>query len=665
MKGEYRCTFEPLTIKRMTLRNRIVMPPMGSNFAKKDGTMGAEHRRYYEQRAKGGVGLIIVENACVDYPMGSNGTTQLRLDEDGYVPSLARLVDDVHQWGAAIAIQINHAGASAMASRIGGQPVSASNIPNRPGGEVPRPLSAHELRRIAIAYGLAARRAKMAGFDAVELHAGHSYLLSQFISPTTNDRTDEFGGSPENRARFARMCLAEVRAQVGSDFPISLRISADEFCEGGNTLDDTLEYLPYLDEYVDLYNVSAGLNVSNHRQVDVGSWPDGWRSYLARPVKERFGKPCMVTGNFRDPDAVESTLASGDADLIGMGRGLIADPDWLRKVHDGRLGDIRPCISCNIGCAYNRLVANRPIKCTVNPDVIGNGEGRMRRRVSCVTNVVVVGGGTSGLEAACVAAEAGCTTFLFEKAASLGGMASRVAKLPTKRRLAFFPDYLQRRAKRLHNLHVFVGVEATCERIAPLNPDLIVNATGSEPATPPIPGLAEALASGAVYTVVDLLDHVDAYPADMEGARVAIVGTGGVGLDIAEFFAPRGAQVVLVGADATIGRGLDPMTINAAREMIASHAVEVRSGVGLSAVKGNAFILDGGSGEETVAFDYGFVALGMRPSNPLLTDLRHAFGPEVPVLNIGASATGGQIIDGTSQAARLLLVLEREGRLDR
>ena len=213
MKNDYPHIFSPLTVKNMTIKNRIVMMPMGTNYGEQNGEMSFLHINYYEQRAKGGTGLIIVENASIDSPQGSNGTTQLRIDHDNYLPRLFKFCENIHRYGTKIAIQINHAGASAVSSRINMQPVSASDVPSKEGGEIPRPLSKDEILHIVKKYGEAAKRAQTAGFDAVEIHAGHSYLISQFLSPLTNKRTDEFGGSVENRTRFCRMVIEEVRRQ--------------------------------------------------------------------------------------------------------------------------------------------------------------------------------------------------------------------------------------------------------------------------------------------------------------------------------------------------------------------------------------------------------------------------------------------------------------------
>ena len=245
MKNNYPHIFQPLTLRGMTMRNRVAMMPMGSDFAGHNGELSDEHIKYYELRARGGTGLIIVENICVKYPEGSNGTTQLRLDKDCYIPRMFNLTEACHRQGACIGVQINHAGASAMSSRIGMQPVSASTLPSKPGGETPRPLSKEELESIAKDYAAAARRAVNAGFDLIEIHAGHSYLISQFLSPTMNDRTDEFGGCAKNRARFCRMIIDEVRKAIGPRVPISLRLSVDELVEGGNTVEDCLESVSY------------------------------------------------------------------------------------------------------------------------------------------------------------------------------------------------------------------------------------------------------------------------------------------------------------------------------------------------------------------------------------------------------------------------------------
>ena len=640
---------------------------MGTNYGEQNGEMSFLHIDYYRQRAKGGTGLLIVENANVDFPQGSNGTTQLRIDHDNYLPRLYKFCEDMHRYGAKLSIQINHAGASAMSSRIGGlQPVSSSNIPSKTGGAVPRPLSKDEILAIVKKYGEAAKRAQTAGFDAVEIHAGHSYLISQFLSPVYNDRTDEFGGSIENRTRFCRMIIDEVRSQIGPHMPIMLRLSADELVDGGNTLEDTLKYLEYLNDEVDIFDVSCGLNDSIQYQIDANYMKDGWRSYMAKAVKEKFGKPVISMGNYRDPQVVEDTLARGDCDLIGMGRGLIAEPNWVHKVANDQECMLRKCISCNIGCAGNRIGGNRPIRCTVNPSVL-EGDTHLGRKVNKNCNVVVIGGGTAGLEAACSAAEVGCTTFLLEKKDVLGGLATEISKIPAKHRFNDFPVYLQRRAAALDNLYIFKNTEATLEVIEKFNPHIIICATGSAPLLPPIAGLHENIdkEGGKVESILSMIKHVPDYPEDMTGQKVVVIGGGAVGLDVVEFFAPRGAEVSIVEMMPAIGRDLDPVTKNDTKCMMEKYNVNQLTNTALQEVKEDCFVVKSPEGEVyELPFDHGFVCLGMRAQSKVYEEVSKAYkDTNVRVENIGDSVRARRIIDGTFEGRNIIFTLEQKGFL--
>lgn len=554
-----------------------------------------------------------------------------------------------------------------MSSRIGGlQPVSSSNIPSKTGGAVPRPLSKDEILAIVKKYGEAAKRAQTAGFDAVEIHAGHSYLISQFLSPVYNDRTDEFGGSIENRTRFCRMIIDEVRSQIGPHMPIMLRLSADEFVKGGNTLEDTLKYLEYLNDEVDIFDVSCGLNDSIQYQIDANYMKDGWRSYMAKAVKEKFGKPVISMGNYRDPQVVEDTLARGDCDLIGMGRGLIAEPNWVHKVANDQECMLRKCISCNIGCAGNRIGGNRPIRCTVNPSVL-EGDTHLGRKVNKNCNVVVIGGGTAGLEAACSAAEVGCTTFLLEKKDVLGGLATEISKIPAKHRLNDFPVYLQRRAAALDNLYIFKNVEATLEVIEKFNPHIIICATGSAPLLPPIAGLHENIdkEGGKVESILSMIKHVPDYPEDMTGQKVVVIGGGAVGLDVVEFFAPRGAEVSIVEMMPAIGRDLDPVTKNDTKCMMEKYNVNQLTSTALQEVKEDCFVVKSPEGEVyELPFDHGFVCLGMRAQSKVYEEVSKAYkDTNVRVENIGDSVRARRIIDGTFEGRNIVFTLEQKGFL--
>ena len=545
------------------------------------------------------------------------------------------------------------------------QPVSASDVPSKEGGEIPRPLSKDEILHIVKKYGEAAKRAQTAGFDAVEIHAGHSYLISQFLSPITNKRTDEFGGSVENRTRFCRMVIDEVRKQVGPFFPIMLRLSADELMEGGNTLEDTLEYLDYLQEEVDIFDVSCGLNGSIQYQIDANYLPDGWRSYMAKAVREKFNKPCISMGNVRDPKVAERILADGDADLIGMGRGLIADPAWVNKVATGHECDLRKCISCNVGCAGNRIGVNRPIRCTVNPSVL-EGDVYKKLHVNKNCNVVVIGGGTAGLEAACTAAEVGCNTFLLEKGNELGGLASLISRIPAKNRLADFPHYLMHRAEQLENLYIFKNTEGTPENIRKFHPNIIVSSTGSAPLLPPIAGLKDRIdnENHNIYSILGMISHINDFPKDLEGKKVVVVGGGAVGLDVVEFFADRNADISIVEMMDQIGRDLDPVSKNDTKTMMKKHNVHQLTKTALLEVKDSSFLVRGDGEPYELPFEYGFVCLGMRAQGQLYQNLTEEFSSEdVEIMNIGDSQRARRIIDGTQEGRNILTILEQKGYL--
>ncbi|WP_413524592.1 FAD-dependent oxidoreductase [Carnobacterium divergens] len=661
----YEAIFEPLTVKRMTLKNRVIMPPMGTNFANMDGSFNNEHITYYEQRAKGGTGLITLENACIDYPMGTNGTTQLRIDNDQYLPGLWKFNEVMHSYGACTSVQINHAGASAYGLRLEGkQAVSASNIPSKKGNAVPRPLLKEEILEIVKKYGEAANRAQRAGFDCVEIHAGHSYLVSQFLSPLYNQRTDEFGGSPENRSRFAKLIVEEVRRAVGPHYPICLRFSGDELLEGGNTLEDTLDLLTYFVEEIDILNVSAALNDSIQYQIDQMNLADGWRSYMAKAVKEKFGKVTITSGNIRSPKIANDILLKGDADLLAMGRGLIAEPNWVNKVKNGEEQLLRKCISCNIGCADHRIAKSRPLRCTVNPDVIYE-DAYKEHQVKNHLKMVVIGGGTAALEAATTAAEVGVEVIVFEAKAYLGGLAHEIARLPDKRRIDDYVLYLKERAKQLPNLTIHLQTKATVEMIEKIKPDIVVNATGAKPLLPPIKGLQEQLENPnrKVFSIFDLLNNMENFQ-EFTGKRIAVIGGGAVGLDVVEYYAERHAKSVsIVEMQPTLGKDLDMITRISMMDIIQRHGVATYTETALTQVNEASFTVMQQGEEVDIPFDLGFVCLGMKADHPLmepLMDYQKESG--ATVVNLGDSKVARRIYEGTKEARDILTTVHQVDR---
>ena len=383
---------------------------------------------------------------------------------------------------------------------------------------------------------------------------------------------------------------------------------------------------------------------------------------MAKAVKERFGKPCVTMGNIRDPHVAEDILARGDADLIGMGRGLIADPDWVNKVEFGDICDIRKCISCNIGCAGNRIGINRPIRCTVNPNV-PDGEEYKKHKITKPCNVVVIGGGTAGMEAACTAAEVGCTTFLLEKKPYLGGLAAEISKIPDKKRLADFPNYMIHRTNKLKNLFAFTNTDANVDFIKNLKPNIIVNATGSSPLLPPIPGLYENIdkEDGKVASILNMIDHVNDYPTDLKGKKVVVIGGGAVGLDVVEFFSPRGAEVSIVEMMSVIGNGIDPVSKVDMGTLMDKYHVNQMTNTALKEVREDNFLVEADGELKELPFDYGFVCLGMRAEQTVLKDIKEAFEDDdsVEIVNIGDSVRARRIIEGTEEGRNIINVLKK------
>lgn len=654
----FRKLFEPYTVKSMTVKNRIVMTPIGTNFAEHTGEVNEKIIKYYKQRAKGGAGLIVIEGASVYSPQGASGSYQLRIDHDTYIPGLYRLCETIHEYGSKISILLNHAGASANGTLTNIQPVSASDIPSKAGGDIPRPLTKDEILIIVDKFAQAAKRAVTAGFDAVEIQAGHGYLLNQFLSPLTNDRTDEFGGSKENRARFLTMVLKAVHETVGENIPIFLNISADELTEGGNTLEDMLEIVDYFKDYVDVFCVSAGLTCSIQYQNDADYLPDGWKSYMSSAIRKKTGKPCLTSGNIREPEIANKILEDEEADFIAIGRGLIADPEWVNKVQFGNTEDINRCISCNNGCTAT--LSDEPIRCTINPSIV-SGEYYKKNSLKKPCNVVVIGGGTAGLEAACTAAEVGCATVLIEKTGNLGGLAKRVGQMPNKRRLGYFPKYLEHRAASLKNLFVLKNTEASIELVEGFKPDIVVNATGSNPLLPDIKGLKDNLAKGNVSTIFDLVDNVDSYPEDLSDKKVVVIGGGNVGLDVVEFFAPRKADLTIVEQKSHFGETLDFITRTGSIAMLNKYNVKQFPNASLLEVKENSFIVRHDYKDLELDFDYGFICLGMESATPALKELYDHFIYEgIEVLNIGDSAKTRRMIEGVKEGRDILVALERQ-----
>lgn len=524
----------PVRIGGLELKNRMVMPAIGTGYAYADGSVTQRLIAYHAERAKGGVGLIILEATYV-HPSGKGFKNQPGIYSDRLLPGLRRLVDAVHAQGAKIAIQIYHTGQQTT-SAVTGQPIVApSALPCATIGEVPKELTKEEIAFLVRAFAEAAQRAKAAGFDAVEVHGAHGYLINQFLSPLANKRTDKYGGSLENRMRFPLEVVRAVRRAVGPDYPVLYRLSADEKISGGLTLEETKVFARRLEqEGVNALHVSAGIYESIAWFMQPMYLPRGCLVDLAQGIKSAVNLPVIAVGRINDPDLAEEILAAGKADLIAFGRQLLADPETPKKVLEGRPEEIRRCIACCQGC-IEELFQGGAIRCTINARTGFERESPLEKAVK-PRKVLVVGGGAAGMEAARVAALRGHQVTLWEKESQLGGQLPLAYTPPQKGEIAGLRDYLTKEMERL-GVQVKLNQKATLEAIRQEKPDAVVLATGARPAGLNLPGGKE---QNVVTSWEVLKGKVQV------GKKVAVIGGGMVGCETAEYLAEKGHQVTVL-----------------------------------------------------------------------------------------------------------------------
>ena len=528
----FKALFTPFRIGNLELKNRIVMPPMATNFAGEDGAVNDRHIAYYVKRANGGVGYITFEHTGV-LKQGRAFPNMALIDSDQNIPSFKRLVEAIHQEGGKIVIQINHAGRQTSSSITGTPIVAPSAIPCPVRKEMPQELSVEEIQKIVEAYGQAARRVKETGADGVEIHMAHGYLLCQFLSPFSNKRTDEYGGDRDRRMRMAIEVLRTVRNRVGPDFPVLCRLSADEYVEGGLKLEDTKEIAKALERNgADSLHVSACVAASGYLNHPPYYAEEGVFVHLAQGVKSVVGIPVITVGRIRTPELANHIVDEKKADLVSMGRALIADPELPVKTLEGRIEDILPCISCN-RCVLS--IRKGALQCAVNPET-GREREFTLQKTDHPKKVWIIGGGPAGMKAAEIASRRGHEVTLYEEKTQLGGRFLLAAIPPKKQVLNEFVDYLKRELEKLP-VRMVLGKPFDTALLQKAKPDVIILATGAKPFHPAIDGIKES------HTVsVD-----DALSGSVDiGRKVLIVGGGGIGAEAADHLSEEGKEVTLI-----------------------------------------------------------------------------------------------------------------------
>ncbi len=564
MSCDYTKLLQPIKINNMRLKNRIMLSAMGTFTPMQDGTDSEEGIRYYEERAKGGAGLIMTGAMFLNEKTAQGGPT-LALHNTRAIPKATVMTERIHRWGGKIGLQLScGTGRNGMPDIGERVPISSSANPSFYNPEmICRPLETEEIKDIMKDFAAGAQFALNAGFDAVEIHGHAGYLIDQFISPQWNTRTDEYGGSWENRTRFAKEIVESIRSVVGQDFPILFRISLDHMYEGGRTLKDSMPILELLEKAgVDAFDIDSGCYETMDYIFPTRYTGEGCMAYVCEEARKHVKVPIINAGN-HSMETAAALLESGNADIISFGRQLIADPFFPKKLKEGRREDIRPCLICNeecIGRIFGRLTQ---LSCTVNIQVCQEGTTQIEKLPES-KNIAVIGAGPGGLEAARVAALRGCKVTVYEAADRIGGTFGAIATAPFKKRIR---ELITWYGVQLDKLGVEIRLNT---KITPESPELaaadeIFVAAGSVPFVPNISGMDDPRVA----------DVTDAHRKEVEAQKVVVCGGGLSGCDAALELAMDGKEVTILEMMDACAR--DVMMINkiSLDRMLAEYKVKI------------------------------------------------------------------------------------------
>ena len=640
----YEKLFSECQIGKLTVKNRIVMEPMGHHLADWDGNTTDKVVNFYAERAKGGTGLIITEVVRVNDVHGKADGGQMSLASDERIPGMKNLAEAVHAYGGAVFVQLHHPGNQGFTALNGDVPMrTPSGIESGAVHQASRAMTVEEIHELEDDFAAAAKRAQEAGIDGVELHCAHGYLLNQFFSPYTNKREDEYGGCLENRVRIVKEIIEKIREKCGPDYPVIARVTVDEFLNvnglnDGIHLDEGIEICRKLESYgIDALDISCGIYETMNVSWEPAGFDQGWKAYLAAGVKQAVKVPVFCTSVIRDPDYAEKLLEDGVCDFVGSARQQLADPEWAVKAKEGRACEIRKCISC-LHCMETLFSADatgNDIQCAVNVSAAQEARWNSMAKDGDGRVVAIAGAGPAGLEAARVAAIRGFKPVIFEASGEIGGQLNLADKPPKKDKIQWLIDYYQSQIKK-YDIEVRLNTPVTLEALKELNPVKVILAIGSHPAAPKsIPGLD----GQNVLTVPDVLTD----KVTFTGKNVCVIGSGLSGIETAEYLADKGNHITLYEMAEEIGPGIFFQNMIDIMGRLGPTGAELFPGHKLVKLEDNTAVFEAADGSEKVQpFDYAVISLGVVPNVPE-AEIEAAFD----TVKIGDCEAGGKIRHAT------------------
>lgn len=630
----------PIKIRDLEIPNRAVMPPMGTGLSNPDGTVSEALLAYMKRQAQSGAGLLISEITAV-HPTGIVTPKEAGSWDDKFIPGLTELAKVMHSAGSKAAMQLHHAGRESFYLLHKGKAIGPSAAPSLVFGQAPKEMTLEEIEEIIAAFGDAALRAQESGFDAVEIHGAHGYLLTQFLSAISNQRTDDYGGDFGRRARFTLEVVRAIRNKVGNDFPILLRISAEEFIKHGYTVDDVITILPALQEAgVDVIHASIGTHGS---PAGITSAPpeyeSGFNVWRAEKIKKASTLPVIAVGRFNDPRVANEVIASGAADMVAFGRQQLCDPDYLTKAKTGLFDDIRICIACNQGCIEREMYEGKSVRCAINPET-GQELSYPQIKTQNPKKVYIIGAGPAGLIAACEAQRIGHQVTLFEKEPQAGGNILFACKAPHKE---IYLEWIQWQIRQVEasGASIRTDTNVTEEMLAQEKPDHIILATGGEKLVPPINGIDLP----HVYDAWQILGETIA-----PGEKALVVGGGLIGMESASFLAARGSHVTLI--EQLPSSPVLKATSHgySLHKYLREKQCMLRFGCALKTIQSQSVIISvDNQEEELTGFDQIVIAVGMKPRMELK---RYMQENNIPHTIVGDALQVRRIMEAVEEGAQ-------------